>query len=133
MYPFQKFKEHIVMNQILSPIEIAQSLTDYWSPKVISELNDSYVKVAKLKGEFVWHSHTDEDELFMILKGELDIHFRDNLIHLKTGDVYVVPKGVEHNPIAENECLVMLIENKSTLHTGETIHENSKSIEEQLR
>ena len=120
------------MTNKLSPLELAQSLPDFWSPKVISEVNDSYVKVAKLKGEFVWHSHTNEDELFMILKGELDIHFRDKVIHLKTGDVYVVPKGVEHNPIAENECLVMLIENKSTLHTGETFHEKSKSIEEQL-
>jgi mannose-6-phosphate isomerase-like protein (cupin superfamily) len=120
------------MNHKLSPLEVAQSLSDYWSPKVISELNDSYVKVAKLKGEFVWHSHKDEDELFMILKGQLAIHFRDRIVHLETGEVYVVPKGVEHNPVAEQECLVMLIENKSTLHTGETLHKKSKSIHEQL-
>ena len=120
------------MNQKTTPLEIAASLTEFWSPKIISDINDSYVKVAKLKGSFVWHSHQYEDEMFMILRGMLKIEFRDGEVILNVGDIYVVPKGVEHNPIAEKECLVMVIEKKSTLHTGEASHELSRSIDEQL-
>lgn len=120
------------MNQKLSPIDVANSLTEYWSPKVVAEVNDSYVKVAKLKGSFVWHKHEHEDEMFIVLKGQLIIELRDTKIELDAGDMYVVAKGVEHNPIAEEVCLVMLIENKSTLHTGNIIDEKSKSIQEQL-
>jgi len=113
-------------------MEISQSLVELWSPKIISEVNDSYVKVAKLKGSFVWHAHENEDEMFMILKGRLIMELRDDKVELNTGDIYVVPKGVEHNPIAEEECLVMLIEHKTTLHTGGVAHDEAKSIQEQL-
>jgi mannose-6-phosphate isomerase-like protein (cupin superfamily) len=125
-------RETFTMNQKLSPIDVANSLTEYWSPKVVAEVNDSYVKVAKLKGSFVWHKHEHEDEMFIVLKGQLIIELRDTKIELDAGDMYVVAKGVEHNPIAEEVCLVMLIENKSTLHTGNIIDEKSKSIQEQL-
>ena len=120
------------MNTTINPLQIAQSLTNSWSPKIISEVNQSYIKVAKLKGEFVWHTHENEDEMFMVLKGQLIIEFRDKQIELNKGDCYVVRKGVEHNPVAKNECLVMLIELKTTTHTGDTFHPNSKSIQQQL-
>ena len=116
----------------IAPLEVANSLSAYWSPKIISSVNDSYIKVAKLKGEFVWHSHEQEDEMFMVLKGELKLEFRNSSIALQAGECYVVPAGVEHNPIAEEECLVMLIESKATLHTGNVVHKGAKSIEEQL-
>jgi len=116
----------------MSPLQLAELLSDYWSPKIIAEINDSYVKVAKLKGHFVWHRHDQEDEMFIILKGELTIELYDKQVELFAGDIYVVPKGVEHNPVAKNECLVMLIEKKSTQHTGKLINKNSKSIQQQL-
>ena len=79
-------------------------ISEYWSPAIIGEVNDSYVKIAKLKGEFVWHAHDLEDELFYIVKGELLIQTRDQDISLKKGDMYIVPKGVQHNPQAKEEC-----------------------------
>lgn len=115
-----------------SPLSLAESLSEYWSPKVISSLDDSYIKVAKLKGKFVWHKHDNEDELFYILKGDLVIEYEDHKVNLSAGDLHIVPKGVMHNPIAENECLVMLIEKKETLHTGGIQSDATKSIEEQL-
>ena len=109
-----------------------RELNEFWSPKVVGEVNDQYVKIAKLKGEFVWHEHKDEDELFYIIKGDLEIHLENEKIHLEEGSFYVVPKGVSHKPVANNECWVMLIENKSTKHTGETKSKFTKSIEDQL-
>ena len=121
------------MPEIKNPALEAESLTDLWSPRVLAEVDDAYVKVAKIKGEFVWHSHDEEDELFYILKGELKIEFEDGPLILKQGDMYVIPKGVKHNPVAEEECHVMLIERKSTRHTGDVIADKTRSIEEQLR
>ena len=83
---------------------------DQWSPKVVGELNDNYIKLAKLEGEFVWHHHANEDEMFLVIKGELLIKLKDKDIHLSPGEFFVVPKGVEHLPIATQECHVMLIE-----------------------
>lgn len=117
---------------IVSPLQLAESLSEYWSPKVISEVDSSYVKVAKLKGSLVWHDHPGEDELFLILKGSLVIEYEDRKVNLQTGDLHVVPKGMKHNPIAEKECLVMLVEKKSTLHTGNLNTPDSRSIDEQL-
>jgi len=111
----------------------AQKLTDFWSPRVVAEVNDQYVKIAKLKGEFVWHQHDDEDELFYILAGQLEIEYLDRKVTLKTGDVHVVPKGVQHNPVAVEECLVALVETKSTLHTGDVKTDKSKSLDDQLK
>jgi mannose-6-phosphate isomerase-like protein (cupin superfamily) len=105
---------------------------EYWTPKIIAELNDQYVKIAKLKGEFIWHDHEHEDELFYIVKGSLLIEFRDrNDVLLNEGDMYVVPAGVEHNPVAENECWVMLVEPKTTLHTGSSQDQKSVAVEDQ--
>jgi mannose-6-phosphate isomerase-like protein (cupin superfamily) len=116
-----------------SPRKIAAALTELWSPRVIAEVDDSYVKVAKIQGTFGWHSHEHEDELFMILKGSLRIEMQDESVDLGEGDVYVVPKGTRHNPIAAEECHVLLIERKSTLHTGDMITEKTRSIADQLR
>jgi mannose-6-phosphate isomerase-like protein (cupin superfamily) len=92
---------------------------DYWSPKIVGDLNDSEVKLAKLKGEFIWHKHDNEDELFYIIKGKLLIKLRDQDIYLQEGEFIIIPKGVEHLPIAEDEVHIMLIEPKSTVTTGD--------------
>jgi len=120
------------MKNAISPLEAAASLTEFWSPRVIADLDDSYVKVAKLKGTLAWHSHDDEDELFLVLKGQLRIEFENGHIDLQEGDLHVVPKGVQHNPVAGEECLVMLIERKSTLHTGRVKTPKTRDISEQL-
>lgn len=116
-----------------SPLKIARSLQELWSPRVIAEVDCVYVKVAKIHGIFGWHSHDNEDELFFVLNGHLRIEMEAESIELNEGELYVVPKGVRHNPVAENECLVMLIEQKSTLHTGNEISEKTRSLAEQLR
>ena len=91
---------------------------EHWSPKIVGELNDSYVKLAKLKGEFIWHQHATEDELFLVVKGSLLIKLRDRDIFLEEGEFVVIPKGVEHLPVAEKEAHVLLLEPKTTLNTG---------------
>jgi len=90
-----------------------------WSPKVIAELNDYQFKLAKLKGEFVWHKHKDTDEAFIVLDGKLAIQFRDGKINLTAGEMFIVPKGTEHKPVAVNECHVLIIEPKGVVNTGE--------------
>ena len=100
---------------------------EYWSPKIASELNDSYVKLVKLKGEFVWHHHENEDELFLVTKGRLTIMLRNGNVHLKEGEFFVVPKGVEHKPVARREAHVVLIEPKTTLNTGNV--RNRRTVE----
>ena len=121
------------MPNALSPKAIAASLTEFWSPRVVAELDDSYVKVAKVLGTLAWHSHDDEDELFYILKGSLRIEMEAGAVELGEGEAFVVPKGVRHNPVAEEECHLMLIERKSTLHTGNEVTSKTRSLEEQLR
>ena len=91
---------------------------EYWSPKIAGELNDSYIKLVKLKGEFVWHHHDTEDELFLVTKGRLLIKLRDRDIFLEEGEFVIIPRGVEHLPIAEEEAHVVLLEPKTTLNTG---------------
>ena len=116
-----------------SPKAIAAALTDYWSPRVVGEVDDSYIKVAKVHGSLCWHSHDDEDELFLILQGHLRIELEHAAaVELDEGEMFVVPKGVRHNPVAEQECLLMLIERKSTLHTGNVVTEQTRSLAEQL-
>lgn len=121
------------MNDVISPRQIAASLTEHWSPRVVAELDDSFVKVAKVLGSLAWHSHDNEDELFYILKGALTIEMEDRKVVLQEGDTFVVPKGVRHNPVAEQECHIMLIERKSTLHTGTEVTAKTRSLTEQLR
>jgi mannose-6-phosphate isomerase-like protein (cupin superfamily) len=120
------------MPHVNSPKRLAAALTEYWSPRVVGELDDSYVKVAKVLGTFGWHSHDDEDELFLILEGQLRIEMEASAVELGEGDMFVVPKGVRHNPVAAAECLIMLIERKSTLHTGNVVTERTRSLAEQL-
>jgi quercetin dioxygenase-like cupin family protein len=115
-------------------LEEAASLPQLWSPRVVGEANGQYVKVARLQGEFIWHSHRDEDELFVVLKGRLTLRLRDREpAVLGPGDAFVVPRGVEHCPVAEEETWVMLVEPAATLHTGEVSSPLTRSIEEQLR
>lgn len=120
------------MARTASPKQIAAGLADYWSPRVIAEVDDNYVKVAKVLGTFGWHCHDDEDELFLILKGSLCIEMEDGLTELAEGELFVVPKGVRHNPVADEECLILLIERKSTRHTGNSVNEKTRSLAEQL-
>lgn len=120
------------MPAAISPRQAAEALTEYWSPRVIGELDDSYLKVAKLLGTFGWHSHDDEDELFLILSGQLRIELETGAVELAEGELFVVPKGVRHNPVAQAECLILLIERKSTLHTGNQVTERTRSIAQQL-
>jgi mannose-6-phosphate isomerase-like protein (cupin superfamily) len=98
---------------------------DHWSPKIVGELNDSYVKVVKLKGEFVWHHHEKEDELFLVVKGKLLIRLRDRDLWLQEGEFVIIPKGVEHLPVAEEETHVLLLEPKTTLNTGNVRNERT--------
>ena len=93
---------------------------EHWSPKVVAEMNDYQFKLAKVQGEFTWHAHSDTDEVFIVIEGELDILFRDGRVTLETGEMFVVPKGIEHMPVAEQECRIMLIEPKGTVNTGDT-------------
>lgn len=121
------------MSKIASPAKLAAALDEYWSPRVVAEVDDAYVKVARIQGTFGWHAHTGEDELFLVLKGHLRIEMEAGAVELGEGELYVVPKGVRHNPVAEQECHVMLIERKSTLHTGDTVSERTRSLADQLR
>ena len=116
-----------------NPQSAFASITEYWSPKIVGELNGQYIKLAKLKGEFVWHKHEFEDEMFLIVKGNLTIDLKDNSIELKKGDVYIVPKNTMHNPHCQKECWIMLMEPKETLHTGNVNTGHSKSIKDQLK
>lgn len=92
--------------------------SEYWSPRIVGELNGQHVKVAKFQGEFVWHRHDAEDELFLVVKGTLAIHFRDRVVELQEGEMLIVPAGVEHKPVARQEVQVLLFEPQSTLNTG---------------
>jgi mannose-6-phosphate isomerase-like protein (cupin superfamily) len=112
---------------------IAASLPELWSPRVVAQVDDVFIKIAKVQGSLAWHSHDDEDELFFVLKGHLRIEMEDRSVELNEGEMFVVPKGVRHNPVAEHECHIMLIERKTTRHTGDIVTENTRSLEEQLR
>lgn len=120
-------------NTPIDPLQAARALDAYWSPKVIAELDDHYVKVAKVLGTLAWHKHDHEDELFHVLEGRLRLEFEDGAIELGPGQMHVVRKGVLHNPVAADECLLMLVERKSTRHTGDVVTGKTRSIEEQLR
>tara|TARA_B100000941_G_scaffold233188_1_gene175706 strand:- start:10624 stop:11022 length:399 start_codon:yes stop_codon:yes gene_type:complete len=93
--------------------------TEYWSPKIIAQMNDYQFKVVKIKGEFTWHNHTDTDETFLVIEGEMFIEFKDHEVKLSKGEMYVVPKGVEHKPHAEKECKILIIEPKGVINTGD--------------
>ncbi|MEJ2009096.1 MAG: cupin domain-containing protein [Acidobacteriota bacterium] len=98
---------------------------EQWSPRIVGELNGQYVKLVKLQGEFVWHRHEAEDELFLVVKGKLAIHFRDRVEELEEGELLIVPAGVEHKPVATQEVQALLFEPKSTLNTGNVRNERT--------
>ena len=110
------------MNKV-NLIQKLSMFSDHWSPHIVGELNGQYVKLAKLKGEFVWHKHDHEDELFYVVEGELRLEFRDKVVNLAPGEFIIVPRGVEHRPVAEEEVSVMLFEPKGTINTGNEVNE----------
>lgn len=107
-------------------------VTELWSPRVIGRVNDQYVKIAKVHGQFMWHKHDDEDELFLVVKGHLKIQLEDGDIDLDPGEIHIVPKGTMHNPVADEECWLLLVETVTTKHTGDVESSRTRSIEEQL-
>lgn len=104
---------------------------NYWSPRIVGELNGQYIKLAKFKGEMVWHSHEDEDEFFQVIKGSIMIHLREKTITLNEGECFIVPKGVEHKPEASEEAHVMMFEPRVTAHTGTTESELTVKVDHQ--
>ena len=113
----------------MDKVDINQKLLlfdEYWSPKIVGELNGQYVKLVKFKGEFVWHKHDNEDELFLVVKGKFKIEFREKTVELNENEFLVVPKGVEHKPVAEEEVSVLLFEPKTTINTGNIKNELTK-------
>ena len=105
---------------------------EYWSPKITAEMNDYHVKLAKLKGEFVWHTHEETDELFLVVKGSLRIRLRDREVRLDEGELFVVPRGVEHLPVAEDEVHVLLLEPRGTVNTGDERGERTVLEEQRI-
>ena len=105
---------------------------ELWTPKLVGELNENYVKLAKGEGELDWHSHEAEDEFFLVISGHLDIHLRDQVVSLDPGEFFVVPKGVEHRPVADPGTEIVLIEPKATKHTGENQTDQTVAIEDQV-
>jgi mannose-6-phosphate isomerase-like protein (cupin superfamily) len=99
--------------------EKLSKFTEHWSPKIIAQMNDYHFKIVKFQGEFLWHSHDDTDEAFIVLDGEMSIAFRDGSVALKSGEMFVVPKGAEHKPSAEKECRAVLVEPAGTINTGD--------------
>ena len=115
-------------NMKYQPINFEEKLgkfSEQWSPKIIAQLNDYHFKLVKVQGEFVWHDHPETDEVFIVVKGQLDILFRDGKVSLNEGEMFVVPKGVEHKPVAENECHILLIEPAGTVNTGDILDEKT--------
>ena len=99
--------------------EKLSKFSDHWSPKVIAEMNDYQFKLVKIKGDFVWHNHGDTDEFFLVIEGEMKIELKDDTVILKEGEIFVVPKGVEHKPYAEEECKIMIVEPRGVINTGD--------------
>tara|TARA_B100001750_G_scaffold138135_1_gene110020 strand:+ start:1691 stop:2050 length:360 start_codon:yes stop_codon:yes gene_type:complete len=100
--------------------EKLSKFSEHWTPKIIAEMNDYQFKLVKIKGDFVWHDHADTDEVFIVLEGKMTIEFEDETVELNEGDMYVVPKGIQHKPHAENECKVLLVEPRGVVNTGNT-------------
>jgi mannose-6-phosphate isomerase-like protein (cupin superfamily) len=116
-------------------ISLAEKLakfSDRWSPKLVGELNGQHVKLVKLQGEFVWHRHEREDELFLVVRGEIAIHFRDRVVQLREGELCIVPRGVEHKPVAAAEAAVLLLEPASTRNTGDVLDERTVEVLERI-
>jgi len=112
-------------HQSINLKEKLSKFSEHWSPKIIAQMNDYHFKLAKVQGEFVWHDHPETDEMFLVVKGRLEIHLRDGVVTLNEGEMYVVPKGVEHKPVAESESHIMLIEPAGTVNTGDVVNERT--------
>lgn len=124
-----------VAKTMVKKINIDQKLSlfnDHWNPRIIGELNKQHVKLAKIKGEFIWHKHDKEDEMFLVLKGTLKIEFRDRIETIHENEIIIVPKGVEHRPIAEEEVSIMLFEPATTINTGDLDNERTRKNLESL-
>lgn len=100
-------------------------LSEHWSPRIVAQMNDYHFKIAKLQGEFIWHDHPETDEVFVVLKGQLQIQFRDGEVALQEGEMFVVPRGLEHKPVAEEECHILLVEPAGTVNTGDVVNERT--------
>lgn len=109
-----------MQSDVVNLSEKFSQFAELWSPRVVAEMNDYQIKLAKFQGDFVWHDHKDTDEVFLVVKGAMGIELRDGTVHLSEGEVYVVPKGVEHRPFAEDECHVLLIEPRGVVNTGDS-------------
>jgi mannose-6-phosphate isomerase-like protein (cupin superfamily) len=110
------------------PINFQEKLSkfsEHWSPRNIAQMNDYHFKIAKIEGEFIWHDHPETDEVFIVLKGQLEIQLREGKVVLSEGEMFVVPKGVEHKPFAQEECHILLIEPVGTLNTGDVVSERT--------
>ena len=105
---------------------------DYWNPRIVGELNGQHVKLAKLKGEFIWHKHDNEDEMFLVLKGTLKMEYRDRTIEINEQEFIIVPRGIEHRPVADNEVTIMLFEPATTLNTGNVTDELTRTVLEKI-
>lgn len=107
-------------------------IQEHWSPKVAGRLNGQAVKLAKIKGEFIWHHHEEEDEMFLVVKGQLKMEFRDKTVLVNEGEFIIIPKGVEHRPVAEEEAHIILFEPEGTLNTGNLENERTKNVLEEI-
>ncbi len=122
-----------MLQEAVDLIAALESVTEYWSPKVVAQVNDQYVKVAKLRGQLAWHRHDKEDELFYVLRGHLKIEYEHGRsVELAPGSMHVVPRGVLHNPVAQEECWIALIETVTTRHTGDVVTPLTKTVQQQL-
>ena len=119
------------MVQVINLRDKFELFGDLWNPRIVEELNDNYVKLAKVQGELVWHRHDDEDELFLVVRGRLTIHLRDQSLELGEGDLCVVPRGVEHLPVADEEAWLMVFEPATTLNTGDA--ESDRTVDDPER
>ena len=110
------------------PINLQEKLakfSEHWSPRIVAGMNDYHFKIAKVQGEFVWHDHPETDEVFLVLSGEMEIQFRDGSVALHEGELFVVPRGVEHRPVAEHECHILLVEPAGTVNTGQVVNDKT--------
>ena len=115
-----------------NPINISEKFTKFserWSPKIIARMNEYQFKLVKFQGEFVWHSHTETDEVFLVFDGLMTIQFRDGIVSVRAGEMFVVPKGVEHRTLANSECQVMLVEKAGTINTGDVVSEKTAAAD----
>ena len=112
-------------HQSINLQEKFSKFSEHWKPKIVAQMNDYHFKLAKVQGEFDWHDHPETDEMFLVVKGQLEIHLRDGVVTLNEGEMYVVPKGVEHKPVAKSECHIMLVEPACTVNTGDVVSEKT--------